>query len=103
MTTEPDGKTRDWEKLRSDLTGSGAQAPSFQGGEGVNNGPSRLKLADSRMAIDPDGKVKPVSESRAEDKWWCDGEECGEEKQPPHVHCMMHRHAVDIATGRSIF
>ena len=57
---------------------------------------------DQRMAIDPDGKVKPVSEFSADERWWCDGEDCGEEGQPPHVHCMMHRHLVDLVTGRSI-
>ena len=36
-----------------------------------------LKPADSRMAITPDGVLKPVSEFSAEDKWWCDGEEVG--------------------------
>jgi hypothetical protein len=63
---------------------------------------AKLKPADSRTAITPGGKVKPVSEFSDGEKWWCDGEECGEEGQPPHVHCMMHRHLVDLETGRSI-
>jgi hypothetical protein len=53
------------------------------------------------MAVSGD-VVKPVSEFTAEEKWWCDGEECGDESSPPHVHCMMHRHNVDLVTGMSI-
>lgn len=55
-----------------------------------------------RVAITPDGVLKPVSEFADGERWWCDGEECGEEDQPPHVHCMMHRHVVDLATGMAV-
>jgi hypothetical protein len=54
------------------------------------------------MAVTGDGALKPVSEFTADEKWWCDGEECGDPPGRPHVHCMMHRHPVDLLTGRSI-
>lgn len=59
--------------------------------------------ADTRMAIDPDGNVKPVSEFAAEEKWWCDGEDCGEDLGYPHVHTYTTgARAVDLLTGREI-
>lgn len=54
-----------------------------------------------QMAVTEGGKLKPVSEFARQEKWWCSGEECGEENAAPHVHCMMHRHPVDLLTGRS--
>lgn len=59
-----------------------------------------------RMAADPDGTVKPVSEFTPDEKWWCDGEDCdGEDCDlpgTPHVH-PMHGPAlpVDLLTGRT--
>lgn len=64
-------------------------------------GEPKLRVADTRMAITPDGIVKAVSAFSERERWWCDGEECGEKKASPHVHCMMHRHPVDLLTGRS--
>lgn len=55
-----------------------------------------------QLAITEGGTHKPVSDFTAAEKWWCDGEECGDRPGRPHVHCMMHRHAVDLLTGHSI-
>lgn len=99
MTTEPDPPIS--ELLATEIRDAIGRA---ERGESVDLG-SFAQYADdagTRMAIDPDGKLKPVSELSAEDKWWCDGEDCGEEDQPPHVHCMMHRHLVDLVTGKTV-
>lgn len=60
-----------------------------------------------RMAVTPGGEVKPVADFTAKEKWWCDGEDCGGlddsgKPVPPHVHCEMHTHLVDLLTGRSV-
>lgn len=58
-----------------------------------------------RMAIDPDGEVKPVSEFTPAEKWWCDGEDCdggplGPSLPVPHVHPYTGPAlAVDLLTG----
>lgn len=52
------------------------------------------------MAVTSDGLLKPVTEFIDAERWWCDDEFCKDE--PPHVHCMMHRHNVDLFTGRSV-
>lgn len=41
-----------------------------------------------------------VDESRG-DKWWCDGEDCGEDRGYPHVHTYgpNHTRPVDIGSG----
>ena len=66
--------------------------------------------AAERMAITPDGDVKPVSQFTADEKWWCDGEECcdgencdGDHLKAPHVH-PWHGPArpVDLLTGGEI-
>jgi hypothetical protein len=54
------------------------------------------------MAITEGGTLKPAAEFTAAEKWWCDGEDCGDAPGSPHVHCMMHRHAVDLLTGKTI-
>ena len=64
--------------------------------------------ADARVTIDGDGKVKPVSEFTAKEKWWCDGEDCdggplGPSLPVPHVHPYGGPAlAVDLLTGRGV-
>lgn len=57
-----------------------------------------------RLAVDPDGKVKPVSEFTAAEKWWCDGEECDGDRSDPHVHTYGKRavRAGDLLTGKEL-
>lgn len=65
------------------------------------------QLADpaQRMAITPDGVVKPVSEFAAEEKWWCDGEDCNGSTtvDGPHVHpgWGLPTLRVDLLTGKN--
>lgn len=59
-------------------------------------------MTAEQLAITADGKHKPVSEFSDEERWWCDGQECGDDPGSPHVHCMMHRHAVDLFSGQSV-
>jgi hypothetical protein len=72
----------------------------------VAMGDRGLIHADSRLAVDPDGKIKLVSEFAAVEKWWCDGEDCagpgGPDLSVPHVHCEMHTHLVDLLAGKAI-
>lgn len=72
--------------------------------EPVTLEPAALAAADARMAVDPDGKLKPVSEFSADERWWCDGEECGEDRGYPHVHTYGSRptRRVDLETGWEI-
>ena len=59
-----------------------------------------------RMAIDPDGNVKPVSEFTAGERWWCEGEDCDGDYRDPHVHvadgCCGSVRMVDLETGRDV-
>jgi len=61
-------------------------------------------VVDDRMAVDPDGKVKRVSEFTADERWWCDGEDCGQDLGYPHVHTYGDRptRAVNLLTGWEI-
>ena len=60
------------------------------------------------MAITEHGTLKPVAEFTRQEKWWCDGEDCGGPGGPdlpgtPHVH-PMHGPArpVGLLTGREV-
>jgi hypothetical protein len=43
-------------------------------------------VPDKRMAITPDGDLKPVSEFTGAEKWWSDGGDCDCGMSAPHVH-----------------
>ena len=66
--------------------------------------------AGERMAITPDGDIKPVAQFAADEKWWCDGEECcdgencdGDHLKVPHVHPYTGpARPVDLLTGGEI-
>jgi hypothetical protein len=60
-----------------------------------------------RMAITPDGDLRPVAEFSEQDKWWCD---CAEMRRP-HVHspnwggkggAVVVTIPVDLETGKSV-
>lgn len=58
------------------------------------------------MAVDPDGNVKPVSEFRPDEVWWCDDADCsgplGAALPVAHVHPYTGPAlAVDLLTGRT--
>ena len=56
---------------------------------------------DDRVAITPDGDLKPVSGFKPGEKWWCDGEDCSADLGYPHVHDGWGAGtlAVDLLTG----
>jgi len=82
---------------------SGAEAETTGA---VTDGPERVASgreapqASDRMAITPEGALKPVTEFSAEEKWWCDGEDCDGARTDPHVHPYVGPALpVDLLTG----
>lgn len=88
---------------RADGEPSALTVASVDPGDAEAFGQALDQLAEGaqRMAIDPDGIVKSVAEFSAEEKWWCEGEDCDDYMTEPHVHCQMHVHRVDLITGHS--
>lgn len=74
-----------------------------QFGEDLDELAQEAPAPDQRMAITPEGDLKPVAEFTAEERWWCDGEECDgyPVADAPHVHVAgFETRRVDLLTGK---